>query len=410
MGKGYRIPSSHPSVVAKRLPTARLMPRVGQPLSPAPDATVAHHNTSSSHEHSNKRHGAKCKEILQGLSGQQQEYVVYEDVSFQDYIYVADRLESIGYAKAWKRLTFFPGSQTLMASSPSAAHESVLGVLAEDLCGTLLSLPVPRTTLACRTQGNNYLRGDSICGIPDLCIQMHSSASLKPRPLWIMESAFTQPDGDVMRKLHAYASDKPDLLVVGKIVLNQARPYHNPGSKGAIARELRSSELLTIDEWTDRAGDLDVLSQVVVDGHTWFSLSSVEIHVWVRQPNDTRIVLDRREGDGYAFGTLYPTVDIDGINKAFWCGLGLLKETIICELQKIADVEQATIRLMEDWSPPSQLLNATLLVSALTSAAQLTAYDRYYDWRSKLKKKPYDSAKRLTRASRTALRDSAQGD
>ncbi|KAI6132691.1 hypothetical protein EDD17DRAFT_981447 [Pisolithus thermaeus] len=404
MGKGYR--SSHPS---KRLPTARLMPRVGQLLSLSSDATIAHHNTSS-HGHSNKRHDARCKEIVQSLSREQQEYVVYENVSFQDYIYIADQLESVGYAKAWKRLTFLPGSQILMVVSPSAAHESVLSILMEDLCAVLVNLPVPRKILACRTLANNYLNGDSIYAIPDLCIQMESSTSVWPRPLWIMESAFAQPDADVMRKLHAYVSDEPNLLVVGKITLNQATPYRSPGSKGSIAKELRSSELLTKEEWGDRLGDLDAISQVVVDGHTWFSLSSVEIHLWVRQPGDTRIVLDRQEGDGYALGTLYPTFHLDGINKAFRHGLGLVKETIIRELEKISDVEQATIRSMEDWSPPSQLLDPTWLSRALKNAAQITAYNRYYDWRSKLKKKPYSRAKRHTRASQTASRDAPRDD
>lgn len=277
---------------------------------------------------------------------------MYQDISFQDYIYIADRLERVGYAKPWKRLTFFPGSQILFVSSPSAAHDSILSILVEDLCATLVNLPVPRTTVACRTHFNNYLRGDSIYSTPDLCIQMQSSASFFSRPLWIMESAFAQPDADVMRKLHAYVSDNPDLLVVGKVTLSQARPYRNPDSKGSVAKELRSLELLSKEEWRDRQGDPDMLSQVVVDGHTWFSLSSVEIHVWIRRPGDTRIILDCQESDGYAFGTLYPTVHLDGINRMLWRGLGLLKDTIICELGKISDVEQATIRSMENWSPP----------------------------------------------------------
>ncbi|KAI5981789.1 hypothetical protein EDC04DRAFT_2916242 [Pisolithus marmoratus] len=401
MGKGYQKSSSYPSIVPKRLPTERLMSRVGHPPSPSSDAMIVQHNTSPSHEYSNKQHYAKCQEIVQVLSGEQQEYVVYEDISSQDYIYIVDRLDSAGYAKPWKRLTFFPGSQVLMASSPSDAHESVLSVLADDLCVTLHNLPVPMKTLECRAYRNSYLNGDSIRGIPDLCIQMRSRASPMPRRLWIMECAFAQPDADVMRKLQAYVSDYPDLLVVGKIILNQAMSYRSPRSNGSIAKELRSSELLTADEWGDRLGDQDTFSQVVVDGHTWFSLSSVEIHIWIRQPGDTGIVLDRREGEGYAFGTVYPTAHLDDINKAFWRGFCLLKETIVHELEKISDVEQATIRSMDDWSPPSQLLDPNALVSALAYSARTTAYDRYRNWHSKLKKKPYSATKRRPRASRT---------
>ena len=47
------------------------------------------------------------------------------------------------------------------------------------------------------------------------------------------------------------------------------------------------------------AGDF---AQTVVGGHTWLSLSSVEIHVWVRQPGNSDINLDRLDGDGHTVG------------------------------------------------------------------------------------------------------------
>ncbi|KAI6002532.1 hypothetical protein EDC04DRAFT_2611845 [Pisolithus marmoratus] len=267
-----------------------------------------------------------AEEIVQVLSGEQQEYIVYKDISSQDYIYIMDQLDSAGYAKPWKRLTFFPGSQVLMASSPSDAHKLM------------------------------------------------------------------------------YVSDYPDLLVVGKIILNQAMSYHSPRSNGSIVKELWSSELLTADKWGDRLGDQDTFSQVVVDGHTWFSLSSVEIHIWIWQPADTRIILDCREGEGYMFRTVYLTAHLDDINKAFWCSFCLLKETIVHELEKISDVEQATIRSMDDWSPPSQLLDPNVVVSVLAYSAQTTAYDHYCNWHSKLKKKPYSATKHCPWASWTASR------
>ncbi|KAI6119908.1 hypothetical protein EDD16DRAFT_1519266 [Pisolithus croceorrhizus] len=229
-----------------------------------------------------------CPGYFQGTTGISSELLdicdQYEDISFKDYIYIADRLERVGYAKPWK------------------------SILVEGLCATLVSLPVSRTTVTYASKCKAVL-----------------ASCLDHFGLWRVH----------LRKLHAYVSDNPDLLVVGK-------------------------------------RDPDVFSRVVVDGHTWFSLSSVEIYVWTRQPGDTRIILDYQESDGYAFGTFYPTVHLDGINRVSWRGLGLLKDTIICELGKISDVEQATIRSMENWSPPSQLLDPTLL-------------------RSKLKKKPYNA-------------------
>ncbi|KAI6018103.1 hypothetical protein BKA83DRAFT_4128015 [Pisolithus microcarpus] len=370
MGKGYRKSSSRSSTVLKRLPAAHLLPEVGQPLSPSPDATIMQHATSSSPEHSNKQHRAKCKEIIRGLSGEQQGYIT--------------RVLSTG--KVWK-LSFFPNSQLLMVSSPSFAHESVLAVVMRNLDSVLSDIPA-EDTVDCQVYANSYVKGPSVWFVPDLLVLMHSDNTMcSSRPLWLMECTFTQTDRDVMRKLHAYVDDNPTLLVVCKILLKQATPYRSPGSNGSIAKELRSSRLLTPVEWRRRLGDVNDITQVIVDGHTWFSLSSVEIHLWMRRPGDSKLDIDLQEGDGYAFGTLYPTVNLSDINKAFRCGLDLVKEAVVLELNQLPDVEQATIHSVEDWTPPPW--------------AQATAYDRYHDWHSKLQSSPYGTTRRRSQTSRT---------
>ncbi|KAI6034783.1 hypothetical protein BKA83DRAFT_4487775 [Pisolithus microcarpus] len=337
MGKGYRKSSSRSSTVLKRLPTAHLLPEVGQPLSPSPDATIMQHATSSSPEHSNKQHRAKCKEIIRGLSGEQQGYITcYEGVSLHDYSYIMDQLESVEYGKVWK-LSFFPNSQLLMVSSPSFAHESVLAVVMRNLDSVLSDIPA-EDTVDCQVYANSYVKGPSVWFVPDLLVLMHSDNTMcSSRPLWLMECTFTQTDRDVMRKLHAYVDDNPTLLVVCKILLKQATPYRSPGSNGSIAKELRSSRLLTPVEWRRRLGDVNDITQVIVDGHTWFSLSKVM---------------------AYAFGTLYPTVNLSDINKAFRFGLDLVKEAVVLELNQLPDVEQATIHSVEDWTPPPCTLDS----------------------------------------------------
>ncbi|KAI6021270.1 hypothetical protein EDC04DRAFT_3143848 [Pisolithus marmoratus] len=196
---------------------------------------------------------------------------------------------------------------------------------------------------------------------------MHSN-NVSERQLWMIECVFTQTNRDVMHKLCAYVRDNPELLVVSKIVLKQATPYHSPGSSGSIARELRSSELMTEAEW-DCYCDNNEFTAVIIDGHTWHSLSSVEIHLWMWQPGNSKLDIDCQEGDGYAFGTLHPTINLTDIDKVFQHGLDLIKDAIVLELQKLADVEQATIHSMEDWTPPPRLLNPKVLAKALIYGA-----------------------------------------
>ncbi|KAI5993370.1 hypothetical protein EDC04DRAFT_2806391 [Pisolithus marmoratus] len=359
MGKGYWKSSSRSSIRLKRLPMAHLLPK---------------HATSSLSEHPNKQHCAKCKEILQVLSGEeQQEYVAcYEGVSLIDYGYIMDRLESVEYGKVWKRLIFFPNFQLLMVSSPSLAHESILTVVMRNLGSG--------AHVDCQVYTNSYVKGPSVCFILDLLMRMDSDNTLYLScPLWLMECAFTQTDCNVMHKLRAYIDDNPMLL---------QHPTCSPGSNGSIVKELRSSGLLTPAEW-----------RLIIDGHTWFSLSSAEIHLWMWQPGDFKLDIDRQEGDGYAFGTLYPTVNLSDINKAFRCGLDLVKEAVVLELNQLADVEQATIHSMEDWTPPPCTLDQSMLLMALVCGAHATAYDRYHDWHSNLRS-PYGTTRHRSQTSR----------
>ena len=193
----------------------------------------------------------------------------------------------------------------MVSSSPTPAHESVLGTIMFITGHALGTIPAPVGMLP-QTRTNNCFNEDSICGIPDLAIMMWGQdgegGNREPRALWLMESAFSQSDRDVMQKLNAYVRDLPDLLVVGKILVKQTKKYRSPGSKASIAQRLRSSRLLKRGEWSSDYGKLQGFSEIVVDGHMWFSLSSVTIHVWVRQHGNSKIDLSCSDGNGYSSG------------------------------------------------------------------------------------------------------------
>ena len=205
-----------------------------------------------------------------------------------------------------------------MVSSPSAVHESILNVLMSGLTCIMETIPVPANVLFFQMAPNSGYENKSICAIPDLMIKLWSrndeARRHGSRTIWLMESAFSQSDVSVMDKLQAYVDDEPNLLVVGKILIKQAMPYYSPGSKQSISKKLRSSALLPKDEWTR---GVERYSEIIVDEHTWFSLSSVEFHVWTCKPGASKINLDSLNGDGYAFGVsirfIYPGSNIDNV-------------------------------------------------------------------------------------------------
>lgn len=339
--------------------------------------------TRSAHRHRrNVTSRVRCKEIIRVISGVLQEYLVFEEVPFSDYTYIMDRLEEIGYKKTWNRLTYFPNSQRLVMSSPSAVHGFVLESIMTGLDRVLGTIAVPKTTLVFRTMTAKTIITDSIHAIPDLSIIMCTEGSRLGRLVCLMECAFSQSDCDVMRKLNTYVRDIPDLLVVGKILVKEAERYASPGSDSSVAPQLRSSDTMTGEEWGHDQG-ADEFHRVVVDGHTWFSLSSVEIHVWTRQAGRSEIEIDHSDGGEYAVGTLYPTVNLGDINRIFQRGLQLIKEDTFREL-----VDQSLLDRMAAWSPPPYVLDSTSLRDALVFGAWTTAYERYLCWRSELKSKP----------------------
>ncbi|KAL4077886.1 hypothetical protein J3A83DRAFT_4217620 [Scleroderma citrinum] len=337
--KGAQLPSnglpSHLSAVQKRLPTSHQNCTHSTPPSVKPGAMVAQHNTSCPplvHSNNSLRR-VKCREITKALSRAEQEYLVYKDISWSNYNHILDRLKSNRDQKIWK----------------SPIHESILVVIISDIDGTLRTILVLQITLP-QPGSSHYFEEDSICGIPDLSIIMYGKGGEEgicmPQVLWIMENAFTQSNHDVMRKLKAYVCNHPDLLVVRKILMKQTTRYHSPGSK--------ASEF----------------AEIVIDGHMWFSLSSVEIHVWVCQHGDPKVDLNCPDGDGYASRTLFPMVDLDNVDKAFWWGFQLTKEAILHEL--IAD--KASFNRVEQWSPPARLLDPEVLSRSLADGAWDTAY------------------------------------
>ncbi|KAL4070117.1 hypothetical protein V8B97DRAFT_2104427 [Scleroderma yunnanense] len=278
---------------------------------------VTQHNTSCPPlVHSNNSlHCVKCREITKALSRAEQEYLVYEDISWSNYNHILDCLKSNRDWKIWKRLTFFPGSQHLMVSSPSPIHESILVVIISDIDSTLRTILALQITLP-QPRSSHYFEEDSICGIPDLSIIMYGKGGKEG-----IHNAFTQK-----------------LMMCGK--------------------------------WSNNYGNNQEFAEIIIDGHMWFSLSSAEIHVWVCQHSDPKVGLNCPDGDGYASRTLFPTVDLDNVDKAFWHGFQLTKEAILHKL--LAD--KVSFDYVEQWSPPACLLDPKVLSHSLADGAWDTAY------------------------------------
>ena len=61
---------------------------------------------------------------------------------------------------------------------------------------------------------------------------------------------------------------------------------------------------MTESEWNNSVGDAE-FARVVVGGHQWFAVLSVQIHVWIRWPGDSGVNLDHLDGNYYGVGVCH---------------------------------------------------------------------------------------------------------
>ena len=163
-----------------------------------------------------------------------------------------------------------------MASAPLPTHESILCAVMIQLGSVLESIPVSGQVYF-DIRGTALVRKDSIIGIPDGLIKIWSEHNATARRILLMEAAFSQTDDKVMTKLCDYIRNEPDLLLACKIVFKQVGHYCS--LRGRTVNQLRALRLMMESEWNCSVGDAE-FTQVVIGGHKWFTVSSVQIHVW----------------------------------------------------------------------------------------------------------------------------------
>ena len=187
-----------------------------------------------------------------------------------------------------------------MMLSPTPAHESVLTVLKCRLTCLLDSilvsykvhLEVESTTLVSVSP--------EVSWIPDAVVELWSKHNIKSQRLWLIESTFSQTDANIMDKLHRFVLAVPDLLVICKISFMQTHKFESPSLKGSTVKPLWSAPLLTKSKWKQCIEE--EFTDIMMEGHMWFSLSSIVVHVWVRPLDNCNISINQPVHGSYSTG------------------------------------------------------------------------------------------------------------
>ena len=189
-----------------------------------------------------------------------------------------------------------------MITLPSEIHEAPIAPLVSYLDYVTNTIGHDQETVDIRVDTNTLVDGDSISGEPDILMRIWGNSFRKDlftrRKVLCMECAFSQKDEDVMAKLEGFIHDIPELLVVGKITIEETQ-YSAPTKFPSFASKVQQEST-----WFPDRNAGNNFGPIIQDGVTWINIQSIKVHIWVRLSKDPINLEDHSPG-GYAVGVMY---------------------------------------------------------------------------------------------------------
>ena len=187
-----------------------------------------------------------------------------------------------------------------MVLSPMPAHESVLTVLKCCLTCLLDSILVSyKVHLEVESAALVSVLPE-VSWIPDAVVKLWSKHNMKSQRLWLIKSTFSQTDANIMDKLHRFVLAVLDLLVICKISFEKTHKFKSLSLKDSTVKPLWSAPLLTKSKWKQCVEE--EFADIMMEGHMWFFLSSLVVHVWVRPPDNCNISINQPVHGSYSTG------------------------------------------------------------------------------------------------------------
>ncbi|KAG1769735.1 hypothetical protein EV702DRAFT_1202765 [Suillus placidus] len=236
---------------------------------------------------------------------------------------------------------------------------------------------------------------------PDLAVSFKLMKKLedgsRPLPRSVMgETALSQDEEELDDKFKFEVASNPDLDMVIKLVIEESTDYRSPASVTSeafqsllapiFAQEASKltypqliTQYLSASTFTQMMDPLAVPS-IVVAGHTWCSIKTVRFHVWVR--GNHAIDLDAKDGDHVAHGTLFPKIDMGGVDAMIARGISRMRDRLASLCEQLDPHFDASPMRQSNIVFPLELEWDHCRDSFL-NAAEETAHMRYKAWYGK---------------------------
>lgn len=194
---------------------------------------------------------------------------------------------------------------------PTPVHDAPFDDLHHALAKALDDVPYDEDIVCVRIRMNHRLVVGRSTYIPDILVSLTDTQGLSDtshRYALIGECAFSQDRSDALAKLRRYVQHLPHLVVIVLVVVEEDFHFASPAKDSdAWAFFKQNGDCLEQEDFLALRLDatsrpLRIGAPVIVKGHKWGCIKSVEYTVWVRQPGEDVIDLDATDAAHVAHG------------------------------------------------------------------------------------------------------------
>ncbi|KAI5989832.1 hypothetical protein EDC04DRAFT_2614279 [Pisolithus marmoratus] len=239
-----------------------------------------------------------CKDIIKALQGVcDDEFMEVSNFNEHEFEMLCHMIDEECPNIPWKpKLMFFIKKNSLMIQLVSAIHEAPISEF-NSMLSHFQQVSYPCNIVHIQVSMNSDMEGEFISAIPDLALVISSMKGNKIQhfPL-IVECTFSQPCQKVFEKVAMLIAAHPKVHMVVIVLINESPHYQLPSDKSlawkTFANHQDSLDLTGFTSLCDvDSGNIDVgedfMVPVVIAGHTWCCISSVDYYIWLKHTPNT---------------------------------------------------------------------------------------------------------------------------
>jgi hypothetical protein len=172
-------------------------------------------------------------------------------------------------------------------------------------------LPYDRTMVLTTVHMNLPLKSDLTSTTPDMSISFTSRRGSHRTALtpFIGECAFSQDEEKLFHKLISEVAAHPEVALVVVVIIKEGSPYRSPALHSPAWETLcKDAKCLPFNDFVAKmegSEDYTLSRPVVVAGHSWCKIASIEYRVWVRADGDKPIDLKNNVVTGVRFQNIF---------------------------------------------------------------------------------------------------------